>query len=1048
MFFRRSTSPRQNAKRAAKRRTRTARALAVEAPAFEALEGRQMMAATPTGHMAIGMNLENIVDWSPAWTFTDAFQASRGWITHAVDTATGQMTWDVGQTNPVRADGNGNVTGLATFTNAAGRTMRQMAGTLMFRELNGAYPGGTYRAEWEGTGRVTFGMDARVAASGRTAAGMNYADLTVTPGNGGIYLRIEETSATDPVRNFRVWMPEWQGQSFAGQRWQPGAASSPFHPLFRERLDPFGVIRFMMPQETNTSDIRTWADRRDAADIRQSSGINGSWSEPLANGMSVEHMVQLANDLDADPWFNMPHMADDQFVRNFATYVRNNLEPGRKAYVEWSNEIWNFAWGFEATQWVVEQTRLPANAGLTHWQIAGREAKRDMDIWSDVFAGQTDRIVRVAAGQSGNDWVTARIADAMQGSFDAIAIAPYFSPSGPQRAAYTAATTVGQVLADSRAAIDGSVAQVNAHQRLADTWTTRLGRDVKLLAYEGGHHLDGRNAPSQNVFYAASRDPRMGDLYRDYLRRLDSAGMDLYVDFNFTGRGGPSQWGDFSKLNRMDQPLETAHLYNAVVAAANGSLWSGVAPQPQPQPQPVTPATVAVSVPDAAAAEAGANTGTIRLTRSGGNLAAPLAVAYALSGTATAGSDYQPLSGSVAFPAGQASIDLTISPLDDTAVEPVETVILTLLPGAGYAAGTIARGEVQITSDDLPPLPTLSIASASTAEGNSGVRDLTFTITLSAAQTTPVSVSWSTANGTALAGADYSPRSGQVVFAAGQTSRTVTVPVIGDTAVEPDETFRVQLSQPQNATLAAAFATGTITNDDVVPTSPTLTRDIPYATVGGRTLLLDAYRPAGAGPFAAVVLVHGGGFTGGSKGGYTGDLARSLAAAGYAVFDINYRLLGDLGPGATLDGAMNAAREDLGRALDHVVARAAAYGVDSTRIAVGGGSAGAITALLAAYGPDRVRVRPRAVIDLWGGMYGHENALQAGDPPVLVVHGTADRTVPYSQAESLLAAAHRAGVSATLVRVENGGHTLPLDLAVAGRTIRQSVREFLDRTMR
>ena len=920
MLFRRSNRSLQIAPRVAKRRTGAARALAVEA-----LEGRQMMATTPTGHMAIGMNLENIVDWSPAWTFTDAFQASRGWITHAVDTASGQMTWDVGQTNPVRVDANGNVTGLATFTTAAGRTMQQMAGTLMFRELGGAYPGGTYRAEWEGTGRVTFGMDARVAASGRTAAGMNYADLTVTPGDGGIYLRIEETSAADPVRNFHVWMPDWQGRSFAGQRWQPGASSSPFHPLFRERLMPFGVIRFMQAQETNTSDIRTWADRRDTNDIRQSSGIDGSWSEPLANGMSVEHMVQLANDLDADPWFNMPHMADDTFVRNFATYVRNNLEPGRKAYVEWSNEIWNFAWGFEATQWVAEQNRLPENAGLTHWQIAGREAKRDMDIWSDVFAGQTDRIVRVAAGQAGNDWVTARIADAMQGSFDAIAIAPYFSPSDTQRAGYTTATTVDQVLADTRAAIDGSVAQARAHQALADTWSARLGRDVKLLAYEGGQHLDGRNAPYQNVFYAASHDPRMGDLYRDYLRRLDAAGMDLYVDFNFTGRGGPSQWGDFAKLNRMDQPLETAHLYNAVVAAANGSLWGGVV---------------------------------------------------------------------------------------------------------------------------APPLPTLSIAGASTAEGNSGLRDLAFTITLSAAQTVPVSVNWSTANGTATAGGDYTARSGEVAFAPGQTSRTVVVPVIGDTAVEADETFRVQLSQPRGATLAAAFATGTITNDDVAPTTVTVTRDIPYATVGSRTLRLDAYRPAGTGPFPAVVLVHGGGFTGGSKGGFTGDLARSLAAAGYAVFDINYRLLGDLGPRATLDGAMNAAREDLGRALDHVVARAATYGVDAARIAVGGGSAGAITALLAAYGPTRVGVRPRAVIDLWGGMYGREGALRAGDPPLLVVHGTADRTVPYSQAESLLAAARRVGVSTTLVRVENGGHTLSLDQVVGGRTIRQSVREFLDRTMR
>ena len=337
---------------------------------------------------------------------------------------------------------------------------------------------------------------------------------------------------------------------------------------------------------------------------------------------------------------------------------------------------------------------------------------------------------------------------------------------------------------------------------------------------------------------------------------------------------------------------------------------------------------------------------------------------------------------------------------------------------------------------------------ASIAEGHSGLRDLSFTVSLSATQTVPVSVFWTTANGTAIACSDYAPRSGQLEFAPGQMSRTIVVPIIGDTAVEADETFTVRLARPQNATLATGVATGTITNDDVVPTQATVTRDIPFATVGSRTLLLDAYRPAGAGPFPAVVLMHGGGFTGGSKGGYTGDLARSLTAAGYAVFDIEYRLFGDLGPGATLDAAMNAARQDLGRALDHVVSRAKDYAVDATRVAFGGGSNGAIAALLAAYGPDRVRVRPRAVIDLWGGMYGREGSMKAGDPPVLVVHGTADRTVPYGQAEALLAAARRAGVSATLLRVENGGHTPPLDQVVEGRTIRQSVREFLDRMMR
>jgi acetyl esterase/lipase len=342
------------------------------------------------------------------------------------------------------------------------------------------------------------------------------------------------------------------------------------------------------------------------------------------------------------------------------------------------------------------------------------------------------------------------------------------------------------------------------------------------------------------------------------------------------------------------------------------------------------------------------------------------------------------------------------------------------------------------------------------AEGNTGTRDLKFTITLSSRATSAVTVRWSTVNATATAGRDYTARSGQITFAAGQTSRFVAVPIIGDRTAEADETFSVRLTDARGATLATDTATGTITNDDVAAPTPSptpsplpgITRDITYAVVGGRSLQLDAYRPAGSGSFPAVVLVHGGGFTSGSKGGYTGDLARSLAAAGYAVFDINYRLLRDLGPGATLDQAMTAAREDLGRAIDHVIARATAYGVDPRRVAVGGGSAGAITALLAAYGPERVGVRPRAVIDLWGGMYGRENALRAGDPPLLVVHGTADRTVPYSQAEALMAAAGRVGVDATLVRVENGGHTLSLDQRVGGRTIRQWVQEFLDRTMR
>jgi len=671
----------------AKRRT-GCRTLSVER-----LEPRALMAADG-GHMRIGMNLESVVDWSPAWTFTDAFKASRGWIAQEFNTTTWETAWDVGATNPVSVDADGNPTRLTSRVNAAGQTIRQYAATLMFRDTGAAHPAGTYRAEWDGTGVVTFGFDASVISSGRTAAGRNFADLQVTPSENGILMRVEETSTADPVRNVNVWMPDYGGQRFAGQRWQPGASFSPFHPLFRERLAPFGTIRFMGMQETNTSDIRTWADRRDANDIRQGSGAEGSPSEPLANGMSLEYMVQLANDLDADPWFNMPHMADDTFVRNFATYVRDRLESGRKVYVEWSNEIWNFGWGFEASQWVMDQTRLPQNAGLDNWQVAGREAKRDLDIWAGVFAGQTNRLVRVAGGWAANDWVTNRVVESMGGSFDAIAIAPYFSPDDARRAAYTTATTVDTILADSRAAVETSVAWARSHQTLADTWSTRLGRDIQLVAYEGGPHMDGRNAPYQQAFYQAVNDPRMGEIYRDYLKALDGTGMDLFLDFQFTGQQGASSWGDFAKLHRMDQPLSTAHRYNAVVAAANGTLWAA------PPPAPV--------------------------------------------------------------------------------------------------------------------LPVLSIASAATLEGDAGRKLLSFTISLSAAGSQPVSFRWATTNGTAVAGRDFVAGSGTLTIPAGQRTATVGVWVLSDRVREANEQFFVTLSAGVNATLSstATRATGWIFNDD------------------------------------------------------------------------------------------------------------------------------------------------------------------------------------------------------------------------------------------
>jgi predicted extracellular nuclease len=157
------------------------------------------------------------------------------------------------------------------------------------------------------------------------------------------------------------------------------------------------------------------------------------------------------------------------------------------------------------------------------------------------------------------------------------------------------------------------------------------------------------------------------------------------------------------------------------------------------------------------------------------------------------------------------TFDVTVN--GDGTVEPNETFLVnvTNVSGATVADG---QGQGTITNDDFPPVPTVSVSDASIAEGQSGVSYLTFTVSLSFAPTTSVTVDFATADGTATAGSDYLAVAGTVSFAAGQTTQTFTVPVIGDVAAEANETLVVNLTNPTGATLADAQGTGTITNDD------------------------------------------------------------------------------------------------------------------------------------------------------------------------------------------------------------------------------------------
>jgi probable HAF family extracellular repeat protein len=110
--------------------------------------------------------------------------------------------------------------------------------------------------------------------------------------------------------------------------------------------------------------------------------------------------------------------------------------------------------------------------------------------------------------------------------------------------------------------------------------------------------------------------------------------------------------------------------------------------------------------------------------------------------------------------------------------------------------------------------PTVSIGDVTVTEGNTGTTNAVFTVTLSAPASNTVTVNFTTVNGTATAGADYAARSGTLTIPAGQLSATVTVPVIGDTTAEPNETFQVNLSQAVGAVIGDGQGVGTIVDND------------------------------------------------------------------------------------------------------------------------------------------------------------------------------------------------------------------------------------------
>lgn len=472
------------------------------------------------------MNLSGLADWSTEWPLVDVFRSSRPWV---------KSDWQSALDDPAYAfDAQGNPL----------LKPGQRVQTLMLREIGGHYPAGDYVITYQGTGKITLGPgDTRQITKARKGRIV----VKVVPGDAGILLQVTESDPRDPVRDIHVWMPGFEN------------AKPPFHPLFLKRLEPFGALRFMDWQQTNNSPLKHWADRAQPTDAR--------FATP--RGVAPEVLIDLANTLNVDPWFCMPHLADDAFIRSFALLVKQRLKPDRKIYIEYSNEVWNAQ--FAQARFALQQGRKQ-NLGPSDFESQLRwYSQRSVDvfkIWESAFgAVGKKRLVRVMASQSANPWVSEQVLSWKDAArhVDALAIAPYFGNDfgGAETQASVAKWSVNQLLDALDKELDGKHrAWIEQQAAVARKY------GVSLVAYEGGQHLVGvagaeNNQPLTDLFIAANRSPRMAALYRRHLDMWFKSGGGLYMAFSSVSK--PTKWGSWGALEYQEQPVAAAPKYRALV---------------------------------------------------------------------------------------------------------------------------------------------------------------------------------------------------------------------------------------------------------------------------------------------------------------------------------------------------------------------------------------------------------------------------------------------------------------------------------------------------
>lgn len=460
---------------------------------------------------------------------------------------------------------------------------------------------------WEGSANPanfnnSFGIAGWTLASvinWNPAAGSAILSITPHATNSLIFQIDAPLNSADYIRNVRLIPQIYSANYFSGDTW---------HPKFVEAMEPFECIRFINQIPVNDSEVTSWNSRRPSywGNIGTGTWTNMKTKLPYNIGVPFEDQIQLGNDLNKDIWLTIPHLVDDTYVSSLAILAYNNLDAGRKLYIEYSNEVWNGL--FSQSAYVISQgtSLFSADGGDQYlWgrKYFSRRTRQCMDIFTDIFTSGgvngLDRLKRVVAWQStdaANMSATTSGILEFEGCYsaiDIIAMAPYMggrlgtspqaftTPQSPQTIV-TSAMTDAQVVSAMLVDFYDRVSNVDDWKAMAEAY----GKEFAL--YECGQHLVGVNAPQstslalKNLFASANRHDDMRAAYVEYHTQLENRNpnglamvfSDVYLEdtsSSYDGMWGilEGQWQD---KNTAPKWLGLQDFITEQVSAGNGYL--------------------------------------------------------------------------------------------------------------------------------------------------------------------------------------------------------------------------------------------------------------------------------------------------------------------------------------------------------------------------------------------------------------------------------------------------------------------------------------------